>query len=101
MVQGYGLKQKGMLLMSFELPNTWAGLYHASPSRLPCTFTIPYKGFVFKGIHSLYFEDELRPVVVTIETLYIDDSYKNVIDIIDPAITYLLEDELARNYECL
>jgi hypothetical protein len=59
------------------------------------TFSIPYKGFVFSGVHSLYFEDELRPVVVTIEKLYMDDSCKDVIDIVDPAITYFLEDELA------
>lgn len=83
--------------MSLELPSTWKGLYHESPSRLPCTFNIPYKGFVFHGVHSLEFEDEFKPVVVTIEALYIDDSCKDVLGIVDPAITYFLEDELARN----
>ena len=61
------------------------------------TFNIPYKGFLFSGVHSLYFEDEVKPVVVTIEKLYIDDSCKDVLAIIDPAITYWLEDELASN----
>ena len=83
--------------MSFELPSTWKGLYHASPSRLPCTFNVDHKGFVFHGVHSLEFEDEVKPVVVTIEALYIDDSNKDVLSIIDPAITYWIEDELARN----
>lgn len=61
------------------------------------TFSIPHKGFVFSGVHSLEIEDEVRPVVVTIEQLFIDDSCKDVLAIVDPAITYWLEDELARN----
>lgn len=84
-------------MKTLELPSAWAGLYNEGPERLPCTFHIPYKGFVFHGVHSLEFEDEYKPVVVTIEALYIDDSAKDIIVIVDPAITYWLEDELARN----
>ena len=61
------------------------------------TFSIPYKGFLFSGVHSLEIEDEILPVIVTIEQLFIDDSCKDVLAIVDPAITYWLEDELARN----
>jgi hypothetical protein len=78
------------------MPNTWAGLYN-NHKRLPCTFNIPHKGFVFHGVHSLEFEDEYKPVVVTIEALYIDDSDKDVLDVINPTIVHFLEEELARN----
>lgn len=61
------------------------------------TFRIPYKGFLFSGVHSLEIEDELKPIIVTIEQLFIDDNAKDVLAIIDPAVTYWLEDELARN----
>ena len=84
-------------MRTLEMPNAGAGLYKEGTERLPCTFHIPYKGFVFHGVHSLEFEDEYKPVVVTIEALYIDDSAKDIIGIVDPAITYWLEDELARN----
>lgn len=81
-------------MKQFEFPNTWSGLF---PSKAACTFSILYKGFVFSGVHSLEIEDEIKPVVVTIEQLFIDDSCKDVLAIVDPAITYWLEDELARN----
>lgn len=78
----------------FEFPNTWAGLF---PSKAACTFSIAHKGILFSGVHSLNFEDELKPVVVTIEKLYMDDNCRDIIGIVDPAITYWIEDELARN----
>ena len=81
-------------MKQFEFPNTWSGLF---PSKAACTFSIPYKGFLFSGVHSLEIEDEIKPIVVTIEQLFIDDSCKDVLAIVDPAITYWLEDELARN----
>jgi len=84
-------------MIDISMPSAWAGLYLTGPMPVACTFYIPYKGFVFSGVHSLYFEDELRPVVVTIEQLFIDDSCKDVLAIVDPAVTYWLEDELARN----
>mgnify|MGYP000594330703 CR=1 FL=1 len=59
------------------------------------TFCILYKGFVFSGVHSLEIEDEYKPIVVTVEQLFIDDSCKDVLAIVDPAVTYWLEDELA------
>ena len=82
-----------------EMPSAWAGLGNSlcAPVLPACTFSIPYKGFVFSGVHSLEIEDEIKPIVVTIEQLFIDDSCKDVLAIIDPAITYWLEDELARN----
>ena len=81
-------------MKQFEFPNTWSGLF---PSKAACTFSIPYKGFLFSGVHSLNFEDEYKPVVVTIEKLYMDDNYRDILSIVDPAVTYWLEDELARN----
>lgn len=97
-------------MKELTLPSTWSGLYSIEklPTReeireemrrirQPRTFSIPYKGFVFHGVHSLEIEDEIKPIVVTIEQLFIDDSCKDVLAIVDPAITYWLEDELARN----
>ena len=82
-----------------EMPSSWAGLGNSrcAPVLPACTFNIPYKGFVFSGVHSLEIEDEVKPIVVTIEQLFIDDSCKDVLAIIDPSLTYWLEDELARN----
>ena len=97
-------------MRTLEMPNAWAGMYQVEklPTKedireamrrihQPRTFSIPYKGFVFSGVHSLEIEDEYKPVVVTIELLFIDDSCKDVLAIVDPAVTYWLEDELARN----
>ena len=86
-------------MRELEMPSAWAGLGNSlcAPVLPACTFHIPHKGFVFRGVHSLEFEDAIKPVVVTIEQLFIDDSCKDVLAIIDPAITYWLEDELARN----
>lgn len=81
-------------MRELTMPSAWAGLM---PSKAACTFSIPYKGFLFSGVHSLEIEDEYKPVVVTIEQLFIDDSCKDVLAIVDPAVTYWLEDELARN----
>lgn len=81
-------------MKQFEFPSTWSGLM---PSKAACTFSIPYKGFIFSGVHSLEVEDEVKPVVVIIEQLFIDDSCKDVSAIIDPALMYFLEDMLARN----
>lgn len=81
-------------MKEFEFPNTWSGLF---PSKAACTFSIPYKGFLFSGVHSLNFEDEYKPVVITIEKLYMDDNCKDIVRIVDPAVTYWLEEELARN----
>lgn len=85
-------------MRTLEMPSSWAGLTKPyEPFVLQCTFHIPHKGFVFRGVHSLEIEDEIKPIVVTIEQLFIDDSCKDVLAIVDPAITYWLEDELARN----
>ena len=85
-------------MRTLEMPSAWAGLNKPYETVFPqCTFHIPHKGFVFRGVHSLEFEDEYKPVVVTIEQLFIDDSCKDILSIVDPAITYWLEDELARN----
>ena len=84
-------------MRTLEMPSAWAGLYNEGTERLPHTFHIPHKGFVFRGVHSLEFEDEYKPVIVTIEALYIDGSAKDIIGIVDPAIMYWLEEELARN----
>ena len=81
-------------MRAFEFPNTWSGLF---PSKAACTFSIPYKGFLFSGVHSLEIEDEIKPIVVTIEKLYMDDNCRDILSIVDPAITYWLEEELARN----
>lgn len=83
-------------MRTLEMPSAWSGLYNEGPERLPCTFHIPLYGFVFHGVHSLEFEDEYKPVVVTVEALYIDDSCKDVLTIVDPAITYWLEEQLAK-----
>lgn len=63
----------------------------------PRTFSIPHKGFVFSGVHSLEIEDEMLPVVATIEKLYLDNNGRDVLSIIDPAIVHFLEEQLARN----
>ncbi len=84
-------------MKEITLPSAWDGLYNTDPKCVPCTFALPYKGFVFSGVHSLEIEDEIKPIVVTIEQLFIDDSCKDVLAIVDPAVTYWLEDELARN----
>ena len=97
-------------MRELEMPSPWAGLYQLEKLQnkeaireamrrihLPRTFSIPHKGVVFSGVHSLEIEDEIKPIVVTIEQLFIDDSCKDVLAIVDPAITYWLEDELARN----
>ena len=83
-------------MRTLEIPNAWMGLYNEGVERLPCTFHIPHKGFVFHGVHSLEFEDEYKPVIVTIEQLFIDDSCKDVLAIVDPAVTYWLEEQLAQ-----
>ena len=62
-----------------------------------CTFSIPYKGVLFSGVHSIEIDDEYLPYVVTIEQLFIDDSCKDVLSIVDPAIVHFLEEQLADN----
>ena len=97
-------------MRTLEMPSPWAGLYQLEKLQnkeeiresmrqihLPSTFSIPYKGFLFTGIHSLEIDDEYKPIVVTIEQLFIDDSCKDVLAVVDPAVTCWLEDELARN----
>ena len=97
-------------MRTLEMPSPWAGLYQLEKLQnkeaireamrqihLPSTFSIPYKGFVFSGVHSLEIEDEYKPVVVTIEKLYLDNNGRDVLGIISPAIVHFLEDELARN----
>lgn len=61
----------------------------------PLTFNLAHKGFFFSGVHSIEIDDEVKPEVVTIEKLYMDDNSRDVLSIIDPAIIYWLEDKLA------
>lgn len=85
-------------MRTLEIPSTWEGLNKPYASIFPqCTFSIPLKGVLFSGVHSLEIEDELLPVVVTIEQLFMDYGSKDVLAFIDPAIVQRLEDELARN----
>ena len=97
-------------MRTLEMPSPWAGLYQLEKLQnkeaireamrrihLSRTFSIPYKGFLFSGVHSLEIEDEIKPIVVAIEQLFIDDSCKDVLAIVDPAVTYWLEEQLERN----
>lgn len=81
-------------MRTLEMPNAWAGLGVNYPVT---TFSILHHGCLFSGIHSLEIEDEYKPVVVTIEKLYLDNNGRDVLGIISPAIVHFLEDELARN----
>ena len=81
-------------MKQITFPSAWAGFGVAFPVT---TFSILHHGCLFSGIHSIEIEDEIHPVIVTIEKLYLDNNSRDVLDIISPAIVHFLEDELARN----
>ena len=76
------------------LPSAWVGLGVAFPVT---TFSILHHGCLFSGVHNLEIDDEILPVVVTIEKLYLDNNSRDVLGIISPTIVHFLEEELARN----
>ena len=80
-------------MRTLEMPSTWAGLGVNYPIT---TFSILHHGCLFSGIHSLEIEDEILPLVVTIEKLYLDNNGRDVISIINPAIVHFLEEQLAK-----
>ena len=80
-------------MKTLEMPSTWAGLGVNYPVT---TFSILHHGCLFSGIHSLEIEDEILPVVATIEKLYLDNNGRDVLSIIDPAIVHFLEEQLAK-----
>ena len=80
-------------MKTLELPSAWAGLWVNYPVT---TFSILHHGCLFSGIHSLEIEDELLPVVATIEKLYLDNNGRDVLRIIDPAIVHFLEEQLSK-----
>lgn len=80
-------------MKTLEMPNAWAGLGVNYPVT---TFSILHHGCLFSGIHSLEIEDEILPVVATIEKLYLDNNSRDVLSIIDPAIVHFLEEQLAK-----
>lgn len=80
-------------MKTIEMPSTWAGLGVNYPVT---TFSILHHGCLFSGIHSLEIEDEILPVVATIEKLYLDNNGRDVLSIIDPAIVHFLEEQLAQ-----
>lgn len=80
-------------MKTLELPSAWAGLGVNYPVT---TFSILHHGCLFSGIHSLEIEDEILPVVATIEKLYLDNNGRDVLSIIDPAIVHSLEKQLAQ-----
>lgn len=80
-------------MKTIEMPSTWAGLGVNYPVT---TFSILHHGCLFSGIHSLEIEDEILPVVATIEKLYLDNNGRDVLSIISPAIVHFLEEQLAQ-----
>lgn len=80
-------------MRTLEIPSSWAGLGVNFPVT---TFSILHHGCLFSGIHSLEMEDEILPVVVTIEKLYLDNNGRDVLGIINPAIVHFLEEQLAQ-----
>ena len=80
-------------MKTLEMPSAWAGLGVNYPVT---TFSILHHGCLFSGIHSLEIEDEILPVVATIEKLYLDNNGRDVLSIIDPAIVHFLEEQLSK-----
>ena len=80
-------------MKTLEMPSAWEGLGVSYPVT---TFSILHHGCLFSGIHSLEIEDEILPVVATIEKLYLDNNGRDVLGIINPAIVHFLEEQLAQ-----
>ena len=80
-------------MRTLEMPSSWAGLGVNFPVT---TFSILHHGCLFSGIHSLEIEDEILPVVATIEKLYLDNNGRDVLGIINTAIVNFLEEQLAQ-----
>lgn len=78
-------------MIYLSMPSVWKGLL--PPEVNKNDFKFNHKGFTFSGAYTIE-DDAGFPPIIVIQELHIGTSKKDALDIVDPAITYWLEDAI-------